>query len=144
MLFNQKDISTRYIDQYELREYLITTLRERLGFEYEVFIRNHIGSNTLTINIDETTMSLDSYRAIQDFMRTHELACDLDILTHFIKEAAQTHPRGNRIEVSYLVPDLEGVYIIRDQMQDELDEIEGESISQHISNGPILAGGTGQ
>lgn len=144
MQFDQHDISTRYIDRYELREYLIDTLRERLGFEYEVFIRSHIGSNTLSINIDETTMSLESYRKIQDFMRTHDLTCDLDILTHFIKEAAPKHRSGNRIEISYLVPDLEGVYIIRDQMQDELDEIEDDSTSQPIVDGPGMAGGTGQ
>lgn len=142
MLFDQNDISTRYIDKHELREYLITTLRERLGFEYEVFIRNHIGSNTLTINIDETTMSHDSYTAIQNFMRIHDLACDLDILTHFIKEAAPKHRGGNRIEISYLVPDLEGVYVIRDQMQDELDE--EYDANEPIIDGPGMAGGTGQ
>lgn len=140
MLFDQPAIATRYIDKNELREYLILTLKIRVGFDYEVFIRTHMGNNQLRINIDETTMTLDSYKAIQDFMRAHQLQCDLDILTQFIKDAASNQPNGHRIEVSYLVPDLEGVYIIRDQMQ---EQIEDPSIQHHNVDGPGMGGATG-
>lgn len=110
MQFDNPNTQVTYIDNNDLRNYLIVNLRKTFGFEYTVFIQTNISRNELRINIDETTMSDESYQAIQTFKDIHHAPSDLDILSHFVKA-------NEPIEIHYLIPDLEGVYIIRDRKE---------------------------
>lgn len=114
MLFENTNIQATYVDKNDLRNYLITKLRETLGFEYEVFVSSTIWENHLGITIDDTTMSPESNQALQDFKQTNSTPDDLNVLTHFIKSDYTGNLDDHKLEIHYLIADLEGTYIIRD------------------------------
>lgn len=114
MNFGSSTIQTTYIDNNDLKQYLINKLHQTLGFTYEVFVSTVIWENHLGITIDQTTMTPLMHKAIQDFKTEYNVQSDRDILFEFIKQDDDLRDNGH-IKISHLVPDLEGVYIICDK-----------------------------
>lgn len=95
----------------QIESYLAAKLKKILGHDYRVFVRLSTSKNQFKITIDESTMSLKSYKAIYQFMRDHDLKEDLAVFSQVLKLQY-----GEDYRFQYAVLDLDGVYVIREKM----------------------------
>lgn len=109
MLFKNKSMSVDYMPSKQIEKYLVAKLKKLLGYEYTVYIRLKISKNWLDISIDETSMTDEMYEALMAFMEQYDLLNHEEVFEQILKIQ-----HGSHCLFKFLVDDLEGAYVIRE------------------------------
>lgn len=114
MLFQNNLLSVDYLSAKEIEKHLETKLQEHLKHEYKVYVRLWITGNSVAVDIDESTMTFESYVAYTQLKQEQRLENDLAIFSWLLKQQF-----GEEYDFKYLVHDLNGVYVIRENLSIE-------------------------